>query len=109
LRRKVEDLRFIKNFNNISALGGNLYPIGGNLVHNTNSLYVSPIEILPEEIEVSPNATLRRSHKVFSNYNEAKDNPLSSFTTTIRNAARWVKDNVIDIPSGVSNCTLSAS
>lgn len=55
-------------------------------------------------------ATLGRMNHVYSNYSEAKDNPLSKAMERVNNARRWVKDNLIDwFPSGVSNCTLTAS
>jgi hypothetical protein len=55
-------------------------------------------------------AALHRTNQVYSNYNEAKDEPLSLGNTLFRNSLRWIKDNIYeDFPSGVSNCTLSAT
>ena len=53
---------------------------------------------------------LQRMGHTFSNYSDAKDNPLSPIQERIYNTLRFLKDHISDrIPAGVSNCTLSAT
>lgn len=78
-------------------------------VPDNTYVYRSPMfsSITPE---LSREAALNRTNNVFSNYNEAIDTPLSTTETNIKNAARWVKDNIYEaFPSGVSNCTLTTT
>lgn len=62
------------------------------------------------EPDVSNAAALERQRRVYSNYDEALDNPLNPVQKVIYNGLRYLKDNVYEgIPSGVSNCTLTAT
>lgn len=55
-------------------------------------------------------AALNRTNQVYSNYDEAKDEPLSWANTKLRNTLRWLQDRDLNpLGSGVSNCTLSAT
>lgn len=95
---------------NRAALGGNLFEDGG-IVEIPDATYVyRPLLYQPIHPEISNDASIRRATHVYSNYDEAKDAPLSIFEKTQRNIRRWLKDNVCSIiPAGVSNCTLTAT
>ena len=82
------------------------------LVKNKNdATYIEkPLVQEPIEPDLSFSAALRRSTKPYSNYSETLDNPFGKLTETLVNGARYVKDNYMDImPTGASNCTLSAT
>lgn len=98
------------------GLGGNLFSGEEN---HSQQVQIAPVDatmvksipyITPIKPELSNEAALQRATKVYSNYGQAIDNPLSSEKETFRNTMRWLKDNVWEgIPAGVSNCTLTAS
>lgn len=70
--------------------GGNLFLTGG--------------EKIGEDI-------IRPLHnKVYNNYEDAVDNNMGPIMTGIRKGLRYIKDNISDsIPTGISNCTLTAT
>lgn len=76
-----------------------------------SSTYVnkpSPLEILINGN--SPENALKRTNRVYSNYSEAKDNPLTPLQEVSRNTLRWLQDKRLNpFGSGVSNCTLTAT
>lgn len=68
----------------------------GGITNNSN--------IAPEE------AAVNRANQVYSNYAETVDNPLNPLQQGGYNILRFLKDNIWEgIPSGVSNCTLTAT
>ena len=79
--------------------------------YRNDATYVNkPLIQEPIDPDLSFNAVLRRAAKPYSNYSEALDNPFSKLTETLVNGARYIKDNYIDnMPTGASNCTLSAT
>ena len=81
------------------------------LVMQNNATNVSK-PVVSEEIkpDLSFDAVLRRTAKTYSNYSEALDTPFSDSKETLTNSLRYVKDHYIeDLPTGASNCTLSAT
>lgn len=55
-------------------------------------------------------SAIARAYRVFSNYSQAKDSPLSVYQEDFRNGLRFLKDNIYSgIPAGISNCTLTAT
>jgi hypothetical protein len=100
------------------ALGGNLFdgttqPTQKMNISIPDATYVartpifSPISKKEYDWE---DAALNRTNQVYSNYEDAKDDTMPWNVTKMRNGLRWLKDNINeDIPSGVSNCTLTAT
>ena len=90
----------------------------GGLLENiapSDATRVQP-NIQPESvmIDTSPQAILNRANSVFTNYQDAPDYNISTLrdmgSLAFRKALRHYKDNVTDIiPSGLSNCTLTAT
>lgn len=97
------------------AKGGNLFDTGGPkqnfFVEVPSSTYVS--KPLPLGILIngnSPESALKRTNRVYSNYSEAKDNPLTPLQEVSRNTLRWFQDRGLNpFGSGISNCTLTAT
>jgi len=105
---RIED---IERAYNKFAEGG---PIDDDLVQKNDATYVARP---PEQVHIrherdlgGTEGALRRMGHTYSNYSDAKDNPLSPLQETFYNTLRYLKDNVSEsIPAGVSNCTLSAT
>lgn len=79
--------------------------------NNRDATYVArPLFSEPIKPDLSFNAAMKRATKPYSNYSEALDAPFSKVRELLVNNARYVKDNYIeDLPTGASNCTLSAT
>lgn len=87
-----------------------IYKNGGHKEINDATYVSRPLMFQPIKPDVSLNAALRRSSIPYSNYASALDNPFSPFKEWGVNTLRLIKDNYIsDIPTGASNCTLSAT
>lgn len=89
---------------------GSIYQDGGHKEVN-DATYVARTPIYnPVMPDLSFNAALRRASNTYSNYANALDNPFSKAKEKVVNAARYIKDNYIaNLPTGASNCTLSAT
>ena len=49
-------------------------------------------------------------NKVYNNYEQAVDNNMGPFMTSLRKGLRYAKDYISDsVPAGISNCTLTAT
>jgi hypothetical protein len=105
-----------KAFGGPLVQSANKYGEGGKLgqqvyVEKPDATYVQRQEpVFPIKPELSEEAALRRTAKVYSNYSKAKDNPLSLGQERFRNTLRWLQDRGLNpFGSGVSNCTLTAT
>lgn len=82
------------------------------LTKNRNDVtsVAKPLVSNPIEPDLTFDAALERATKPYSNYSDALDAPFSKVRELLVNNARYVKDNYIeDLPTGASNCTLSAT
>ncbi len=79
--------------------------------NNRDATYVArPLFSEPVKPDVSFNAALKRATRPYSNYSEALDAPFSKMREVLVNGARHIKDNYMEsLPTGASNCTLSAT
>lgn len=92
------------------ASKGQVYGDGGHKEVNDATYVQRPPVYKPINFQRTFNDAWKRSPQPYSNYSDALDNPFSPFKEWGLNALRWVKDNFISgFPSGVSNCTLSAT
>lgn len=108
---------FARNARKWHAEGGNLFNGESEL---TQRMVIVPDNTHIDKQPIFPiiakkeydweDAALNRNNQVYSNYNEAKDEPLSWINTKFRNTLRWFQDRDLNpVGSGVSNCTLTAS
>lgn len=87
-----------------------IYKDGGYKEVNDATYVPKPYIYKPIIPNLSFYAAIKRSSQPYSNYANALDHPFSKAKETLVNAARYVKDNYINnIPTGASNCTLSAT
>lgn len=79
--------------------------------NNRDATYVArPLFSEPIKPDLSFTTAMKRTPKPYSNYSEALDAPFSKMREILVNGARHIKDNYMEsLPTGASNCTLSAT
>lgn len=114
LKKKFRNIDF--EIQNKNIIIGIMITINNKIVKGQEGMPVSTLYVKSKAdvphlyVEISPQSSLKRTNKVYSNYSDAKDNEMSKFSENIYNARRWLKDNIAEwIPAGVSNCTLTAT